>query len=99
MTLGTKNRQQQTAEACKQHLRDENQDKLPLVEEFIVEIQGTGKNLNLTSWSRFTDIKHSREEMFTRQKNLEKQRSGERITKTARASRGQEPKWEIPDNI
>ena len=66
MTIGTKNRQQQTAEVCKQHLRDKHPDKLSLVEEFIVEIEGTGKSQNITSWSRFTDIKHGRKEMFTR---------------------------------
>jgi hypothetical protein len=66
MTLGTKNRQQQTAEACKQHLREKHGDKLPLVEEFIVEVEGTGKNQDITSWSQFTDIKHVKEEMFNR---------------------------------
>jgi hypothetical protein len=40
MGLGTKNRQKQTAEFCKQHLREKYPDKLRLVEEFIVEIEG-----------------------------------------------------------
>ena len=66
MTLGTKNRQQQTAETCKQHLREKHADKLALVEEYIVEIEGTGKSQDITNWSRFTDIKHVKEEMFTR---------------------------------
>ena len=66
MSFGTNNRQQQTAQSCKQHLREKNGDKLALVEEFIVEIEGTGKDKNITSWNRFTDMKHSRDEMFTR---------------------------------
>jgi hypothetical protein len=33
--LGTKNRQKQTADICKQHLREKYRDKLGLVEEFI----------------------------------------------------------------
>jgi integrase len=37
MGLGTKNRQKQTADICKQHLREKYRDKLGLVEEFIVE--------------------------------------------------------------
>jgi hypothetical protein len=40
MALGTKNRQKQTAGLCKQHLRQKYPDKLALVEEFIVEIEG-----------------------------------------------------------
>jgi len=40
MALGTKNRQKQTADICKQHLRQKYPDKLALVEEFIVEIEG-----------------------------------------------------------
>jgi len=38
MGLGTKNRQKQTADICKQHLREKYRDKLGLVEEFIIEI-------------------------------------------------------------
>ena len=63
---GTKNRQNQTAEICKQHLREKNLDKLGLVEEFIHEIEGTGKNHDVTRWSRFTDIKGIEEEMLKR---------------------------------
>ena len=43
MGLGTKNRQKQTADICKQHLREKYRDKLRLVEEFIVEIEGALK--------------------------------------------------------
>ena len=40
MGLGTRNRQNQTAEVCKQHLREQHKDCLSLVEEFIHEFEG-----------------------------------------------------------
>jgi hypothetical protein len=36
------------------------------MEESIVEFEGFGKNLDLTRWSQFTDIKDIRTEMFKR---------------------------------
>ena len=66
MGLGTKNRQKQTAKLCKQHLRQKYPDKLELVEEFIVEIEGRSKNSDVTRWSQFTDIKDIKKEMFQR---------------------------------
>ena len=51
MGLGTKNRQKQTAELCKQHLRQKYPDKLALVEEFIVEIEGSPKSCDVTRWA------------------------------------------------
>ena len=57
MGLGTKNRQNQTADRCKEHLRETNTDKLALVEEFIHEFEGTGKNSDVTRWSEFSDGK------------------------------------------
>ena len=66
MGLGTKNRQKQTADLCKQHLREKYTDKLQLVEEFIVEIEGPPKNCDETRWSRFTDIRGIKKEMFRR---------------------------------
>jgi hypothetical protein len=45
MGLGTKNRQKQTADLCKQHLRQRYLDKLGLVEEFILEMRGLLKAL------------------------------------------------------
>ena len=66
MGLGTKNRQKQTAELCKEHLRQKYSDKLVLVEEFILEIEGPPKNCDLTRWSQFTDIKGIEKEMFRR---------------------------------
>jgi len=66
MGLGTKNRQKQTAEICKQHLREKYRDQLGLVEEFIVEIEGIPKNCDVTRWGQFTDIKDIKKEMFKR---------------------------------
>jgi len=66
MGLGTKNRQKQTADICKQHLREKYPDKLGLVEEFIVEIEGPPQNSELTRWSQFSDIKDIKKEMFQR---------------------------------
>jgi len=61
MGLGTKRRQQQTADICKQHLREKYRDQRGLVEEFIVEIEGAPKNCDVTRWGRFTDIKDIKE--------------------------------------
>ena len=66
MGLGTKNRQKQTAELCKQHLREKYPDKLALVEEFISEIEGPPKNVDVTRWGQFTDIKGVKKEMLRR---------------------------------
>jgi hypothetical protein len=66
MGLGTKNRHKQTADICKQHLREQYRDKLGLVEEFIVEIEGAPKNCDVTRWAQFTDIKDIKKEMFKR---------------------------------
>jgi hypothetical protein len=66
MGLGTKNRQKQTADICKQHLREKYPDKLGLVEEFIVEIEGPPKDCDVTRWGQFTDIKDIKKEMFQR---------------------------------
>jgi hypothetical protein len=66
MSLGTKNRQKQTAELCKRHLREKYADKLALVEEFIVEIEGPPQNCDLTRWGQFTDIKTIKKEMLQR---------------------------------
>ena len=66
MGLGTKNRQKQTADICKQHLREKYRDKLVLVEEFIIEIEGAPKNCDVTRWGQFTDIKrHQKRDVQT----------------------------------
>jgi len=64
MGLGTKNRQRQTADLCKHHLRQKYPDKLALVEEFIVEIEGPPQNCDLTRWGQFTDIRDIQKEML-----------------------------------
>jgi hypothetical protein len=66
MSLGTKNRQQQTAEQCKAHLRHKHMDKLVLVEEFIHEFEGSGKERDITKWGQFTDASHIQAEMLKR---------------------------------
>ena len=66
MSLGTKNRQIQTADVCKQHLRHKHADKLVLVEEFIGEFEGSGKERDITKWAQFTDASHVQEEMLKR---------------------------------
>jgi hypothetical protein len=40
MRLGTKNRQKQTADICRQHLRKKYRDQRGLVEEFVLEFEG-----------------------------------------------------------
>ncbi len=60
MGLGAKNRQKQTADICKQHLREKYRDKLALVEEFIVEIEGAPKNGDVTRWGQFNRHKGSK---------------------------------------
>jgi hypothetical protein len=66
MGLGTKRRQQQTADICKQHLREKYRDQRGLVEEFIVEIEGAPQNCDVTRWGRFTDIKDIKRKMLKR---------------------------------
>ena len=66
MGLGTKNRQKQTAEACKQHLREKCRDQAGLVEELISEFEGVGKNSDLTRWGSFSDVKGIDKEMLER---------------------------------
>jgi hypothetical protein len=66
MGLGTKNRQKQTADLCKQHLRQKYPEKLGLVTEFIVEVEGPPENCVLTRWSQFTDTRDIKKEMFQR---------------------------------
>lgn len=66
MSLGTKNRQIQTADVCKQHLRDRHMDKLVLVEEFIDEFEGSGKERDITKWGQFTDASHIQAETLKR---------------------------------
>ncbi|MGB8356114.1 MAG: hypothetical protein WCD79_19615 [Chthoniobacteraceae bacterium] len=66
MGLGTKNRQNQTAEICKEHLREKHKDKRVLVEEFIAETEGTSKNQDPNIWQQFTDMRGKTDEMLER---------------------------------
>jgi hypothetical protein len=66
MGFGTKNRQKQTAHICKQHLREKYRDRLELVEEFIVEIEGSPRNWDVNRWGQLTDIKDIKKEMLKR---------------------------------
>jgi hypothetical protein len=52
---GLRTGRKQTADICKQHLREKYPDKLGLVEEFIAEIDGPPKNCDVTRWSQFTE--------------------------------------------
>lgn len=66
MSIGTKNRLNQTGTTCKAHLREQHAQQLSLVEEFIVEIEGSGKSHDATKWNQFTDAKRSNAEMLQR---------------------------------
>ena len=66
MGLGTKNRQNQTAELCRGHLREEHADQRVLVEDFIREIEGSGKANDPTQWGQFTDSSRNTGEMLRR---------------------------------
>ena len=68
MSLGTKNRQKQTAQLCKEHLRQKYPDKLALVEEFIVEIEGPPVTRDVTRWSQFSGIRDIKKDMLQRLK-------------------------------
>ena len=41
-------------------------DELGLVEEFILEFEGTRENCDVTHWDRFADIKDIKKEMLKR---------------------------------
>ena len=66
MGLGTKNRQKQTAEVCKNHLREKYRNQPALVEEFILEIEGEPRNCDVTRWGQFADIKDVKKDMIKR---------------------------------
>lgn len=66
MGLGTKNRQNQTAELCREHLRSTNAAQGTLVEDFIREIEGAGKAKDILQWGRFTNMDRDPEAMFGR---------------------------------
>ena len=66
MSLGTKSRQKQTADTCKEHLRNAYPAQLVLVEDFIREIEGVGKAQDITQWGKFTDLSQKTDAMLER---------------------------------
>ena len=52
------------AELCRERLRSTHRDQLALVEEFILEIEGTEEDP--ACWSRFSDVKRDTQEMLGR---------------------------------
>jgi len=66
MGVGTKHRHQQTADLCKQHLREKNPSRLGLVEEFICEFEGAGKKQEIERWSQLSDMRDIKEEVLKR---------------------------------
>jgi len=66
MGLGTKNRLKQTADLCKEHLRASYPVQRVLVEDFIAEIEGTGKALDISKWGQFTDQSQKTDVMLMR---------------------------------
>ncbi|XHR30127.1 MAG: hypothetical protein ACFUZC_06125 [Chthoniobacteraceae bacterium] len=66
MGLGTKNRQNQTAETCRAHLRAAHRAQSELVEEFILEIEGGPVSPDITRWGKFTDTSRNVDAMLQR---------------------------------
>ena len=66
MGIGTKNRQNQTAELCRDHLRTTYASQGNLVEDFIVEIEGDGKSKDILQWGRFTNMDRNTAAMLSR---------------------------------
>lgn len=66
MGLGTKNRQAQTADLCKDHLRQSYASQGTLVEDFILEIEGTGKTKDILQWGQFTNMDRDQTAMLGR---------------------------------
>lgn len=66
MSLGTKNRLNLIGTTCKAHLREQHASSGSLVEEFIAETEGSGKNADPNAWAKFTDEKRDHAEMLSR---------------------------------
>jgi len=66
MGLGTKNRQAQTADLCKDHLRQSYAAQGTLVEDFILEIEGSGKAKDILQWGQFTNMDRDQAAMLER---------------------------------
>ena len=62
MSLGTEHRLQQSADVCRQHLREKESS---LAEDFIAEFEG--KDRDYTKWSgQFADLRQVNAEMLQR---------------------------------
>ena len=66
MSIGTKNRLNLIGTTCKAHLREQFAGEGALVEEFIAEFEGSGKNADPNAWAKFTDAKRDNAEMLRR---------------------------------
>ena len=66
MGLGTQNRQNQTAELCKEHLRSTYATQGDLVEDFILEVEGSAKSKDILQWSQFTNMDRNSSSMLSR---------------------------------
>jgi hypothetical protein len=66
MGLGTKNRQNQTADLCKDHLSQSYAAQGTLVEDFILEIEGSGKAKDILQWGQFTNMDRDQAAMLGR---------------------------------
>lgn len=62
----TENRLNQIRTVSKAHLRERYAGQLALVEEYITEVEGSGKSRDPTRWSEFTDAKRSTADMLER---------------------------------
>jgi len=63
---GTKNRQAQVAQQCREHLRRVYHTQAALVEEFIREIEGPEEEVDVSRWGQFTDPSRQTEAMLRR---------------------------------
>jgi len=54
------------AEVYKRQLREKHYDKLRRVNELIVEIEGIGKNHDVSKWGQFADASWKNDEMLKR---------------------------------
>jgi len=66
MGLGTKNRQRQTADICKQHFRKNTATNWRLWKNSLWRLKGARKDCDVTRWAQFTDIKDIKQETLKR---------------------------------
>jgi len=66
MKIETKERMQESAELCKQHLARKYSNKLALVNKFTWAIEGSDKSSDCCRWNQFTDVRGIIEETLNR---------------------------------